>query len=102
GLWMVRGLAQLMGGDVTVDSEPGEGSTFAVTLVLEAAPAQSPLTELLRPAITAPTAAAAVQTGSVARLLVVDDHPVNRDVLVRQLGLFGLAADTAEDGSEAL
>jgi CheY-like chemotaxis protein len=38
----------------------------------------------------------------VARLLVVDDHPVNRDVLVRQLGLFGLAADTAADGSEAL
>jgi len=40
--------------------------------------------------------------GDGARLLVVDDHPVNRDVLVRQLGLFGLAADTAEDGSEAL
>jgi CheY-like chemotaxis protein/HPt (histidine-containing phosphotransfer) domain-containing protein len=36
------------------------------------------------------------------RLLVVDDHPVNRDVLVRQLGLFGLAADTAEDGTNAL
>jgi len=33
---------------------------------------------------------------------VVDDHPVNRDVLVRQLGLFGLAADTAEDGGAAL
>jgi CheY-like chemotaxis protein len=37
-----------------------------------------------------------------ARLLVVDDHPVNREVLVRQLKLLGLAADTAEDGSEAL
>ena len=40
--------------------------------------------------------------GEVARLLVVDDHPVNRDVLVRQLGLFGLVADTAADGGEAL
>ena len=38
----------------------------------------------------------------MARLLVVDDHPVNREVLVRQLRLLGLAADTAEDGSEAL
>jgi len=40
--------------------------------------------------------------GDGARLLVVDDHPVNRDVLVRQLGLCGLAADTAQDGNEAL
>jgi CheY-like chemotaxis protein len=35
-------------------------------------------------------------------LLVVDDHPVNREVLVRQLRLLGLAADTAEDGNDAL
>jgi CheY-like chemotaxis protein/HPt (histidine-containing phosphotransfer) domain-containing protein len=40
--------------------------------------------------------------GITARLLVVDDHPINREVLVRQLGLFGLAADTAEDGHKAL
>jgi CheY-like chemotaxis protein len=37
-----------------------------------------------------------------ARLLVVDDHPVNREVLVSQLGLLGLVADTAENGVEAL
>jgi CheY-like chemotaxis protein/HPt (histidine-containing phosphotransfer) domain-containing protein len=49
-----------------------------------------------------PKPAAAAPVGNVARLLVVDDHPVNRDVLVRQLRLFGLAADTAEDGGEAL
>ena len=35
-------------------------------------------------------------------MLVVDDHPVNREVLVRQLDLLGVAADTAEDGVEAL
>ena len=35
-------------------------------------------------------------------VLVVDDHPVNREVLVRQLELLGLAADSADDGVEAL
>jgi len=90
-----------MGGDVAVDSVPGEGSTFTVTLVLAAAAAQSPLAALPKRS-TALLTAAALSVGSAARLLVVDDHPVNRDVLVRQLRLFGLAADTAEDGSAAL
>ncbi|MEN3377630.1 MAG: hypothetical protein V7604_2985, partial [Hyphomicrobiales bacterium] len=35
-------------------------------------------------------------------VLVVDDHPVNQEVLVRQLDLLGVAADTAADGQEAL
>ena len=35
-------------------------------------------------------------------MLVVDDHPVNREVLVRQLDLIGLDADSANDGIEAL
>ena len=39
---------------------------------------------------------------SELRVLVVDDHPVNREVLVRQLDLIGLAADSANDGVEAL
>jgi signal transduction histidine kinase/CheY-like chemotaxis protein/HPt (histidine-containing phosphotransfer) domain-containing protein len=109
GLSIVRRLAQLMGGDVTVESRPDEGSTFTATLILEAAPAESPLAELLRPAASTPVLdppphapEGRVGAGEMGRLLVVDDHPVNREVLVRQLNLLGLAADTAEDGSDAL
>jgi signal transduction histidine kinase/DNA-binding response OmpR family regulator len=100
GLSIVRRLAQLMGGDVAVESEPGVGSSFAVTLSLAAAPPDSPLHTMLRRATPKPVLADAVTPGT--RILVVDDHPVNRDVLVMQLNLLGLASDTANDGVDAL
>ena len=39
---------------------------------------------------------------SSARILIADDHPVNREVLVRQLELLGIPSDTVNDGVEAL
>lgn len=99
GLSIVRRLAQLMGGDVAVSSRPGVGSTFEVSLVLAAAPAESPLHAVSR---RAPAKLPVGSLDATVRLLVVDDHPVNRDVLVMQLGLMGLSAETANDGCEGL
>ena len=61
GLSIVRRLAQLMGGDVTVESSPGAGSTFTVILDLMAAPANSPLVDLpvVEPPATLPAPAPA-------------------------------------------
>ncbi len=94
GLSIVRRLAQLMGGDVTATSTPGEGSVFTVHLRLRAAPSAGIQSE--------PTPVMGHLTAIGGRILVVDDHPVNRKVLVHQLGLLGLRADTAEDGVAAL
>jgi signal transduction histidine kinase/DNA-binding response OmpR family regulator len=94
GLSIVKQLAELMQGDVTVSSLPGSGATFIVTLKLRP-------TVVEQPALPAPKPAAAASvpaTPSHRKALVVDDNPINCEVMLRQLKVLGMPAESAADG----
>ena len=106
GLVICKRLATLMGGDVTLESAPGTGTTMRLTVPLPLGdPAEvDPSTTLLPSTLPAtrpkPSREQAAREGSL--LLLAEDHPVNRTVLIQQLDIIGFQADTAEDGQEAL
>jgi len=104
GLTIARRLAELMGGDITMKSAPGVGTTmyFRATLPvgdptqLEASTGPSVALTRPRPA----TREAAIAEGSL--LLLAEDHPTNRLVLARQFDLAGFWIDVEDDGALAL
>jgi signal transduction histidine kinase/DNA-binding response OmpR family regulator len=93
GLVITRNFCQLLGGDVTVASKPGEGSTFTITLP------DRPTTQPEVKSIDAPQIAGEVHPTTV---LVVDDDPAARDLLTANLKGAGYRLIHAASGTEAL
>jgi signal transduction histidine kinase/CheY-like chemotaxis protein/PAS domain-containing protein len=97
GLTISRTFARMMGGDLTVRSEPGQGSTFTFSFE---APAVAP--ELLQEQ-DAPAAPRRLDPAETRRVvLIVDDVATNRDLLQEELGRAGFETRTARSGEEAI
>jgi len=111
GLTICQRLARLMGGSIEMESELGIGTTMILELSL---PIADPRALAIADSVTsrnwlsasaktrreAPDIAQAQSEGTL--VLLADDHPTNRSLLLRQVNMLGYAAESAQDGIEAL
>ncbi len=95
GLTISRRLARLLGGDITVESRPGAGSVFKLTLELLPA---TPLTV----GVTDPVETADPEILEPWRILVAEDQATNRWLIERQLERLGFQVIAVEHGRAAL
>ena len=98
GLAISRKFCQMMGGDLSVASDAGKGSTFTVTLPLQVS---KPEVEAAKTAET-PAAKSPTTLARLTTVLVIDDDPVVRDLLLRSLSRDGFRVETAADGPMGL
>ncbi|TVM31736.1 response regulator [Oceanidesulfovibrio marinus] len=93
GLSISRQLIRLMNGDISASSEPGHGSTFRFYIRLPRATALAVAEQL---------AAGEAVDVSPARVLLVEDNRINREMITAMIELDGHEVRTAADGLEAL
>jgi len=95
GLTISREFVRLMGGELTVLSEPGRGSTFGFTIPLPAA--EAPATKAALGSVVG------LAEGQPApRILVVEDHPDNRDLICQLMTSIGCQINHAANGAQAV
>jgi signal transduction histidine kinase/ActR/RegA family two-component response regulator len=99
GLAISHRFAQLMEGNITVESEPGKGSQITVHLPVNVT-AEAPESPRLKVAST--PAVAKEPAAHAETILVIDDDPAVRDLMSRYLIKSGFHAVTAADGEEGL
>lgn len=97
GLSICRRYAQLLGARIDLESEVGVGTTISITLTLPRS-TQPPATAAGATADASPASDKPMR--QAARVLVVDDHPINRIVLLHQFDQLGYEAECADNGED--
>lgn len=99
GLAICRRLADMLGGKISLLSEPGKGAAFSLTLTLPRSHLEPQLKVQhqldVAQLITQPLHGSGADAPEV---LVVDDHPTNRELLSRQIKMMGFRVTSAENG----
>ncbi|WP_332873006.1 ATP-binding protein [Caulobacter hibisci] len=90
GLAISKALVELMGGRIGMIAHAGQGSTFWIELTAQ--PCEAP----------APAADTGLERTAAARILLVDDHPMNREIGGAFLTVAGCEVVTAENGLQAV
>jgi CheY-like chemotaxis protein len=101
GLTIARSLARMMGGDVSVVSCPGAGTVFTLSILAEQA--SGPVVRNTEARFTDATVPEVMPAAAGApRVLLVDDQPINRQVVKLFLSPLYASVVEAANGQEAL
>lgn len=104
GLAITKSLLDLLGGSISVESEPGKGSSFTVEFCLKIQKEAFLAEEKEQDEAAAPEELGEEETWDYGsrRVLLVEDNELNMEIAVELIGITGVQVETACDGQEAV